>query len=249
MIKKHLLFFLLAAISCYGAVSYTIDGNIADWSIDVKSLISSTAKSQNIEDQNTSYLNPGYGGQLYDAEALYIDYTATNVFIAVLTGMPKSNPQNPSINSYGPGDLVFNFNGGTPEFAVKILTDGSYSANNFYAGSSWNNGIYPYIVSVKTGTLVSSADVAYSISPVVGLGNLSTSSTDNHYFIEARIPVSSFGSYWSSNGPTTSVEVSWGALCANDMIYAQIVPEHSTYLSVMTLSCAAIFFAKKRKKL
>lgn len=65
-----------------------------------------------IEDQVGSgayYLNPGWGGQAYDAEALYATIIGSKLYIALATGHNPLTRQNPGSNSYGAGDFAIDF--------------------------------------------------------------------------------------------------------------------------------------------
>ena len=111
-------FSTLAALVALPASAYTIDGNLADWGISSPSFTPSLpVKGYVIEDQTggaNTFLNPGYGGQPYDAEALYVNYDSTNLYLGLITG---HSPQN---TSYAPGDFLIDFGHSCP---VKTRTD------------------------------------------------------------------------------------------------------------------------------
>jgi hypothetical protein len=62
------------------ATQMTIDGNFADWGVANNGTVSGWTPGSGIlfvDDQsnaNNGYLNPGWGGQAYDAEALYLTW-------------------------------------------------------------------------------------------------------------------------------------------------------------------------------
>ena len=129
------------------ALPYTIDGLFADWGVNSTTLQSSTARKQTIEDQHDSYLNPGYGGQKYDAEAMYLDWDANYLYVGVLTGLPSNNPHNPAGNSYGPGDIILDFGlDNNPEFAFKVITRNGLTKGKVYqplsSPTTWHYGIW-----------------------------------------------------------------------------------------------------------
>lgn len=54
-------------------------------------------------------LFPGWGGQAYDAEALYVHLDTSYLYLALVTGLSPNTPNNPAGNSYGPGDFAIDF--------------------------------------------------------------------------------------------------------------------------------------------
>ena len=71
----------------------------------------------------------------------------------------------------------------------------------------------PYITHVNSGADVGNATVTWS--KVAGaLGALG----GDHWFYEAEIPVSTFGSYWLGDSPAKAFDVQWTMDCANDII-------------------------------
>jgi hypothetical protein len=252
---------LACAATSANAIPYTIDGVKDDWNINTLTLVSSTAKSQTIEDQtggSGTYLNPGYGGQKYDAEAMYLDWDASYLYVGVLTGLPKNNPNGGG--SYGPGDIILDFGrDGNPEFAFVVTSLGGFTPGALYKPGTWSYGLWsapnvlattahpsPDEVAIKTGTYVTTGELAYSSSPITGLGAWGS---DQHYFIEAKIPTSAFGSLWSIAGPKVDVDVSWAALCANDIIKAdpQPVPEPAT-IGLLGVAMGSIVWLRRRSR-
>lgn len=250
---------LLAAASLAGllrAQTYVIDSNISDWGINATTLISSTARSQYIEDfvGAGGFVGPQYGGQTYDAEAIYLDWNSSRVFVGVLTGMP------PTHTNYSPADILFDFNyspidanlasTSTPDFALVVNNYSGLTVGNFYQGTTWANAQVStsYVVAVKTGTVMSTLgsganNVAFSYS-TTGMTGLGSTPADTHYFIEASIPVSAFGSFWNATGPTQPVEVRWSMYCGNDFISTVVVPEPSTVAGI-GLMLGGLFFARR----
>lgn len=63
-----------------------------------------------VEDNyGNGYLSPGYGGQAYDAEALYAYMDMNRLYIALVTGHNPTTIQNSKGNSYGAGDFAIDF--------------------------------------------------------------------------------------------------------------------------------------------
>ncbi len=58
----------------------------SDWSINSTTLSSAAANAQKVEDDHSSYLNPGFGGQAYDAEALYATWDSAYLYSGLMRG-------------------------------------------------------------------------------------------------------------------------------------------------------------------
>lgn len=216
----------------------TIDGNFADWGIKNNGTLAGWMPNNGVlftvEDQsnaNGGYLSPGWGGQAYDAEAMYLTwYTKadgqTYLALGLITGHDPSTPTGG--NSYGRGDFAIDFGrDGSFEFGVLTANRSSTlhqgdvvsTTNADWATGLWSApGVYDpahstYITKVNTGTDVGNASMAISNS----FGNMGTLG-GNHWFYEVEIPVSTFGNHWVGNTPSESFDVQWTMLCANDII-------------------------------
>lgn len=229
---------LCCALVSHSAAAYVIDGNLqSDWSINKATMTpGASVKGYTVEDwtrNSSGYLDPGYGGQAYDAEALYVDYDATYLYLGLITGLnPATRMGN---NTYAPGDFLIDFgrdgkfeygftttviknaNGSLyrPTIQVGSLYRVGDAANGWYFGL-WDNQNSSYArgrdpVAVKAGTLVGSGQIATG-GAVTGYGKYST---DTHYMIEAAIPRALFGADWG-----LPFDVQWAMLCGNDVIKA-----------------------------
>lgn len=220
------------------AATMTIDGNFADWGIKNNGTVAGWTPGSGItfvvEDQNNSnggYLSPGWGGQAYDAEAMYLTtYTRANgqtyLAIGMITGHDPNTPN--GSNSYGRGDFAIDFGrNGTWDFGI-LTADRSASLHRgdvvSTSNANWATGLWSapgvldpanskYVTAVNSGTDVGNASLAIS-GPFSNMGNLG----GNHWFYELEIPVAVFGQYWGANGPTESFDLQWTMLCANDLI-------------------------------
>lgn len=233
-------FALLFYLSFSSAVqAYTIDGNWNDWispsgqgSSTDWTPINSNVK-YNVEDQNSSYLNPGYGGQAYDAEAIYVERGSSDIYVAVITG------RDPNANGWRWGDIALDFgNDGNFEYGLVTIGDegqhqssGIGDSGDFYQVSDWNVGIWDapndynpnptsnyakrHPTSVLAGSLLGSGEFAYSTmnGPIGSLGG-------NHFFMEARIPLNLINPALLSQAVTAH----WTMGCANDWIQVDPVP-------------------------
>lgn len=244
----------------------TIDGKLGDWigtpagnSNDWKPKDSSV--NYVVEDQNTDFLSPGYGGQNYDAEAIYIKSDALNFYVAVVTGLSSSNTVYPA------GDLAFDFGkNGSYEYGVVVKSDAGLHSNGgignqgeVYKVSQWNYGLWdvngnPISTSHKSADTLHPttikegvkkigtdlADVVYSNNPITLLGALG----GNHYVIEARISKSVF----SQEDLAQSFNLHWTMACANDSILVDpsVNVPTPTVLPMLALGMSVLFRIKKR---
>ena len=79
---------VFAALVALPASAYTVDGNLTDWGINPSTYLpGSQIKGYTIDKDSTggsgAYVNPGWGGQAYDAEALYVDYDSNKLYLAL----------------------------------------------------------------------------------------------------------------------------------------------------------------------
>jgi hypothetical protein len=231
------------------APAFVIDGNLSDWGVQRNGNASdwtpnSSVAAYLVEDQHGSnYLNPGYGGQPYDAEAIYVAFDANNLYIAVATG---HNPNTPDIftaagDSYAPGDLAIDFGrDGSFEYGIELLGSATTQKGHVYSGVNWGLGVWKangawtgYYdpnaagnmalataadpTSILGGSDVGTGTVAYT---TIGQDNYGTWEHDLHYFYEVSVPLSSFGADWGGK----AFDVHWTQNCANDSILVDPVP-------------------------
>lgn len=269
--KHHLL--VAAALTLAGsplcASAYTVDGNFAEWGLKRTGQVSDWTPSASVkqfvvEDQTGgagAFLSPGYGGQRYDAEAVYLDWDANWLYVLIVTGLPPDNPQNPAGNSYGAGDIAIDFGrNNTWDYGMVVKNYAGLTPGTVYAATAWNYGLWSgpgqlanasrpatNVVAVKSGTAVGTGQLAYS---AVGINNVGQYTSDLHYVIEAALPLSSFGSNWGANGPLIPFDLQWTMYCANDIITvdplpAGRVPEPAAPLA---LAAAAAVFSLRRAR-
>ncbi|MDD2737741.1 MAG: PEP-CTERM sorting domain-containing protein [Methylomonas lenta] len=236
-LKKTLISFALSLsiMPAVQASSITVDGNLSDWGLHTNGNINDwtasaslgTTLKSTIDDvyiASNGYLNPGYGGQAYDAEALYSFSDGTNLYIALVTGLNPNTQTNSSQNTYGPGDLAIDFgNNGSFEFGIQ--TTGS-DKGNIYQNVSWGLGLWdvndeesnstglpanpnhPTSIIDGTGNLVGAAILEYNNHAIKKMGIYG----GNHYVLEAAIPILAF------SGFSGEFVLQWTMDCANDAI-------------------------------
>jgi hypothetical protein len=248
IMKTKLL--LAAALTTLGlsgsalATTIIVDGKLDDWGViqGQKSWIP-TANSGiefTVEDQTgglSTYLNPGYGGQAYDAEALYATIIGRTLYIALATGHNPNTLQNPGSNSYGAGDFAIDFGkDGHYEVGINIVhagkgdnEDAFTTLGGVYAVSKWNYGLWnddatnnnykklENPTSIAEGTSLGNV-TAMAIN--LGTGSQGTADfglypTDKHFFYEMSLDISLLEKAgWKQD----AFNIHWTENCANDNI-------------------------------
>jgi hypothetical protein len=239
-----------ALLSAGSAQAFVINANLDDWGVQRNGQASglvpnSNAKAYKIEDQNTTYLNPGYGGQAYDAEAMYVAWDNSNLYIAIATGHSPLTVNTPTSNIYGAGDIAIDFGvNGSFEYGVELLSGTLLSNLNntttkrtdVYSGVNWAvgvfraNGSWTGYYDPSLANNVAAADASHPTSirsgtdvgnavvayTTLGQNNFGTWAGDQHFFYEVSVPLSAFGPSWQ-NG--SAFRVHWTQNCANDAIW------------------------------
>lgn len=232
--KKSILGLILTlTLIAPAAHAYIVDGDLSDWGVAPGAWGSSdwtpnSGITFTEEDQYPSnyygYLNPGYGGQAFDAEAMYATEDADNFYFAIVTGY---NPA--GVNALGqntkPGDIFFDLDvNGTFDYAIRTVTDpvrmagGLYSVNTYGLGS-WNT-VDPTVITSDNG--------------LVGTGNLvyndlfyGTEQAGKHFVIEGSLSKDILES-WKNK----EFAMQWTQTCGNDVIRQNFVvtPEPASVL-------------------
>ena len=270
--KRQNIFFLTTLSFCLitttQAANIVINGDLADWGLHRNGNINDwtpnpllvSPSHYKIDDQTGGlnvYLMPGYGGQAYDAEAMYTFMDSTSLYIALVTGMSPNTPNNPSANSYGPGDFAIDFDrDGSFEFGMQTTgTDqgkiyknvvweyGLWDSSNQYINHSHNAPDPLHPTSIKNGTEVGIGQLFYDAN--LRFNNMGQYLNDYHYVIEAAIPLSVF------SGFSGMFDIHWTMNCANDAIVVDpilsSVPEPTT-LGLLLLGLTSLLFSAPRRQ-
>ncbi len=186
------------------------------------------------------YLNPGWGGDEYDAEAAYMGVDNQYLYIAVVTGFPLAG-RNYYGDHYDAGDLFLDLGGnGSYEYAVDVdaggaLRSGSLGLQNpkIFGDHPWGGASDPLRVNSWTHSEASSA--------------FSYAAWQGRYAIEAKIDRSLLAE-------SDSYKLHWTMGCGNDVIETEIrptvepVPEPATLLLMgVGLGAAAVVTRRRRR--
>ncbi len=233
-----------AGVSQAWALTISIDGNLNDWGIDPATWLPSDPRIHARNEDQTggggTYLNPGWGGQAYDAEAMYALIQGGRLYVALATGHNPRTLHNPSTNSYGAGDFFLDFGrDGSYELAINInhrlpsgfestfIEGGVYQVSSHALGL-WEENDTQYPVSpakrptyLTAGDYVGMAELVYTTTAVTGWGS---HTTDRHYFYELGVGLDLLTSAGWDGSP---FNIHWTMNCANDTIWLASPPRHA----------------------
>ncbi len=255
----------IALVVSGNAAAYVVDGYIDDWGVVGTGSASDWTPNAGVHwaggsnpDPNfpsagpedttgTGRVWPGYGGQQYDAEAIYVDLVGNTLNFAVVTGLPSYGTRMVGDNGNGlwrPGDFAFDFGSdGTYEYGFETTGTGdAFVAGALYEVSVWD--ATPYAAhnisnptSIKTGSQVAVGELVYS-SAFQGLGAYAG---DDHYVIEGSVDIAGFGSDWGQ-----PYSLHWTMDCGNDSINVD-VPEPGP-LTLIGLGLFGIGVIRRRQR-
>ncbi len=234
--------------SALAAIS--VDGDMSDWGISPGPYGASNWEPnpgifRNVNDQNPDpyygYIGPGWGGQMYDVEAIYFTRDEDTAYFAVVSGFPLSGWPGAS---FVPGDLAIDFVSDAALYEFGVETTGIQQGMVF-GSATWTNPVYAQHiecapVSLSGGTAIGKADFGYNPSLYVANG---------HYAFEVGIPLWMFGAYWSSSLYISGLSAHWTMSCGNNCLNLDVpnvsVPEPASVLLMM--SGLGAFVLRKRK--
>ncbi len=273
MIKTLIQLMIVAGMmASAGAQAIVIDGDLSDWGIqkDIgkagwtptanNGIIPNSNIQTSVEDWDRStkngYLDPGYGGQAYDAEALYALIEGNTLFIALATGHNPATANSPNNNNFGAGDFAIDFGkNGSYELGINIKPywDTFGVAGGVYKNVTWELGLWndnatsgylksEHPTSMSNGTQIGAVDSLFISSAKTGYGEWST---DKHYFYEMSINISLLEAAGWDGDP---FNIHWTQNCANDSIIVDPpsgVPEPGT-LALIPLGLLGLVVLRRR---
>jgi hypothetical protein len=251
-----------------GAVTLTVDGNLADWGFHVADNNHSTFVPApgldllgiDVHDHNdnggiNAPLDVYSGGQKFDAECLAAAVQGGNLFIAISTGQRPDN----GFTNYAPGDIKIDTSGGV--YGVEVgggIGGGAGSAITTGApGASYtmNEGFTTAFHSTPAAQTAGSVwfnpyftffqQMQIPGATFVGNSNFiytRNTETTQHAVIELSIPLSFFGT-------NTIQNISWAPSCDNSFLSINTtqVPEPSSVALALLGAFGACWTTRRRR--
>ena len=216
-----LVFVVLSNVSAFAYIS--IDGELDDWGVTPGSVWNPNPGVDYIVedwdgDPANGYLDPGWGGQGYDVEAMYFQNDMTYAYIAIVTGYDGSGRGDIAIDT--DGDNVYEY--GLDVFSVfsQVYSVTQWHNPGFTASTPWR---------IENGSLIISnpGDIEFVYSNM---------DPNNHYILEAKIALSLLGLNAEPGNPITPILIHWTMACGNDALNLPAdvnpVPEPASLLLV-----------------
>lgn len=254
--RTWMLLLLAAAVLAWSAtpvaaLTITVDGDPSDWGIAPGEWGTSVwtpadgvqgtwppAEDDYPDGTNSGYVGPGYGGQDFDAEAIYFTYDDEYAYFALVTGMPPKGARNEF-----PGDIILRF-GQDPTWTHAIETTGGNSlvVGALYEEIEWEKGLWG---TTDPAGIASGTEVWAPESPNL----VYTKSSGEHYVLEVAIPLSVLPRQEMGYKPFAA---QWTQTCGNDGVamHGDLPPVHMpepTTLALFGLALAGLRARRRRR--
>jgi hypothetical protein len=198
---------------------------------------------------NFNYVNPGYGGQDFDAEYLFYKASGSTLFLGLQTGFDVVDGHVEYGNkNYWAGDLVLSMAG--TDYAVDFgLSHCGWSDRDGCATPQVDTaGLYENIVWDNDVAYGSSGPLAMASGDlIVGLDSNIAGSADvngeTSYFRQVAFDVSSLGL-----GDEFDLDIHWTMSCGNDLIEAGTVVQVSEPGTIVMLVLGVAGLALLRRR-
>lgn len=241
-------------LSMIAAAAFIVAVAIPVWATPVASVFTGPGWNMFANDDGVSsggYVNPGYGGQKFDAEYLFYKIEGSTLSIGLQTGFNVvTGRQAYSGMDYWAGDIALSFDGSTAngyEYAIDFgnLTKdyqqdslGTHAAG-LYSAVTWNNDMYPGYVAASSPFAIATGTWFTGITE-------STGNISDYYYEIAAFDVSGIlGSY------PFDLDAHWTMSCGNDAINGHVkdvkVPEPSTLVLLGSGLVGLGLFGRRKK--
>lgn len=177
------------------------------------------------------YVEPGYGGQAYDVEAMYFTEDADNYYLSIVTGYNFNN------NTYKPGDIAIDTDGnGSYDYGFVIKDRNGFSGGAFYNAADWTNVLYIEHYAANPFQMASASQLYANLPYYAGASEFS-----GHYLLELALDKDLFGNIIGDG-----TVIHWTMECGNDYANLEVVPEPATFALFLSLFGALVPFRRKR---
>lgn len=234
------------------AFTITVDGKLDEWGVTPGPYGSSqwTPSVGGIyfreEDQIDNYLDPGFGGQLFDAEAIYATFDSTNLYYAIVTGHPDTGA-----NTWKPGDIALKPNGSGYLYGIAATAHDGLTQGALYSVATWGRGLDNWNGTPRGFISEPTAIEAINGTTALATGSLAynnneygTAEKGSHYVIEGYIPRTGFGQDQDKH-----FLLHWTQTCGNDAIELTVSPTpEPASLLLFGLGVCGLFGLKFKKK-
>jgi hypothetical protein len=247
-------FVVLAAVLIavpLSAFGLTVDGDLSDWGVaapttqdynDWTPSLANTAWTSEdwviADAYGPDYVGPGYGGQVADAEAMFMHLEGNTLYAAIATGCGPW-----IVDGYIlPGDVFFDF-GQNGSYDAAVSTMGSTAGDVWTGTGAWY--INPLILYTDQGPYAVDQAVATDRGAGVGFAYSPAAYGPEHYIIEMGFALTAPELAAIEAG---GVSAHWTYVCGNDVLDLaydpSVVPEPTT---MVLLGIGVLGFLTRRK--